>query len=112
MMYQATLLQCLGTRSFPFRVAIFPAVDPELGPFLQVSAFSVPEHQSVAVSLDLTRIVRRAHLPQLALAGAFDEVESADQLAQVPQDAVWYEPHARTQPAVATAGFPLRPPLV
>lgn len=38
-----------------------------------VSAFSAPEPQSVAVSLDLTRIVRRAHLPQLALAGAFDE---------------------------------------
>ena len=92
----AILLKALHAAAFTFRVAVFDGHDPEMGPVLEAHAFDVPEELSVAVSFDLTKLVRRAGLSRVALAGVFDEVESPGRSSSVPRTAAWYEPTGRT----------------
>lgn len=92
----AILLRALHADAFPFRVAVFEDHDAEIGSALEAGAFDVPEADSVDVSFALTKLVRRAGLSRVALAGAFDDVESPSRVSCVPPTAVWYKPVLRT----------------
>jgi hypothetical protein len=113
------LTEALHAANFAYPVAFFGDHDPDLGMHLIAHAFDVPEADCVAVSLALTKLVRSCQEARdpLVLAGAFDEVESAEMRKRLPAAVAWWMPSgwpvfsrasAAIESALVEAAFPYR----
>jgi hypothetical protein len=83
---------------FPYPVALYTSRDYELGEFIAVDAFDVPEDDVLAVSQRLNALLPLD--PELVVLGtAYGCEESAERRQRVPAHATWFgsDPQSRRQ---------------
>lgn len=94
------ILDALHGDGFPYPVAIYPDRDFDIGPFLSVDAFDVPDADLVPVCDRISELLAPIKTEPEMLTGAFYEGDSALQRERLPDETVWYLPrrtHAQTR---------------
>ncbi|HLQ37496.1 MAG TPA: hypothetical protein VK348_06830 [Planctomycetota bacterium] len=92
----ATILDRLTSDGFPYPVAIYLGIAPELGPVLYADAFDVSEDAILEASWRLNEVLGSLDSDPLLLPGAIHDFESTDKRQELPRDTVWYLPHVRS----------------